>query len=276
MRKQPWYLLAVLPFALAGYYAAAIAIIPLIYFIVKNEKTLPDLLAIPGLVILVLCEVIYLKDSMGDTYFRMNTVFKCYLPAWLMLGTAAFVHGRGMAAGLGKSAPDSHPGVCCRCRDRDCLSLFATPFFSPVHRTITAPAPLTGLPILKTPTRPMPKPSCSSDRFPAMNSLSKPREVITPIIPGSPHLPVSLPLSVCRSTSSCGGETRTGGSAPAVTISGRSMNSPEKTIPLMKKYNATLLYVGDSERERYNVTLPEAGLEKIYSSRGTDIYRLSG
>ena len=51
---------------------------------------------------------------------------------------------------------------------------------------------------------------------------------------------------------------------------------PEKTIPLMKKYNATLLYVGDPERERYNVTLPEAGLEKIYSSRGTDIYRLSG
>ena len=51
---------------------------------------------------------------------------------------------------------------------------------------------------------------------------------------------------------------------------------PEKTIPLMKKYNATLLYVGDSERERYNVTLPAAGLEKIYSSRGTDIYRLSG
>ena len=51
---------------------------------------------------------------------------------------------------------------------------------------------------------------------------------------------------------------------------------PEKTIPLMKKYNATLLYVGDSERERYTVTLPAAGLEKIYSSRGTDIYRLSG
>jgi uncharacterized membrane protein len=50
---------------------------------------------------------------------------------------------------------------------------------------------------------------------------------------------------------------------------------PGKTILLMKKYNATLLYVGDSERVRYNVTLPAAGLENIYSSRGTDIYRLS-
>jgi uncharacterized membrane protein len=51
---------------------------------------------------------------------------------------------------------------------------------------------------------------------------------------------------------------------------------PQKTITLMKKYNATLLYVGDSERERYNVTLPAAGLENIYSSCGTDIFRLSG
>jgi uncharacterized membrane protein len=51
---------------------------------------------------------------------------------------------------------------------------------------------------------------------------------------------------------------------------------PEKTVPLMRKYNATLLYVGDLERERYNVMLPATGLEKIYSSRGTDIYRLSG
>jgi uncharacterized membrane protein len=51
---------------------------------------------------------------------------------------------------------------------------------------------------------------------------------------------------------------------------------PDQTVALMKKYNATLLYVGDPERERYNVTLPAAGLENIYSSRGTDIYRLSG
>jgi uncharacterized membrane protein len=50
---------------------------------------------------------------------------------------------------------------------------------------------------------------------------------------------------------------------------------PEKTIVLMKKYHATLLYVGDTERERYEVNIPTSGLEKIYSARGTDIYRLS-
>ena len=44
----------------------------------------------------------------------------------------------------------------------------------------------------------------------------------------------------------------------------------------MKKYNATLLYVGDAERERYNVSLPSTGLEMVYSADNTDIYRLAG
>ncbi len=51
---------------------------------------------------------------------------------------------------------------------------------------------------------------------------------------------------------------------------------PEKTIEIMKKYNATLLYVGDSERERYQVNISANGLEKIYSADGTEIYRLTG
>jgi uncharacterized membrane protein len=51
---------------------------------------------------------------------------------------------------------------------------------------------------------------------------------------------------------------------------------PETTSQLMKKYKATLLYVGDSERERYKVNISEKGLEKIYSADGTEIYRLTG
>jgi len=50
---------------------------------------------------------------------------------------------------------------------------------------------------------------------------------------------------------------------------------PEKTLPLMKKYNATLLYVGDAERERYKVNIPVHKLERIYSADGTEIYRFT-
>ncbi len=88
--KRPYLLLAVIPFILMGYTAAAIAVIPLIYFIARKQNDPSDLLAILGLIILIFCELFYLKDNMGDTYFRMNTIFKCYLPAWILLGIAAF------------------------------------------------------------------------------------------------------------------------------------------------------------------------------------------
>ena len=89
IRGRPYLLLVAVPFVLAGYTAAAIAAIPLIYFLAKKEHSVPDLLAIFGLAILILVEIFYLKDNMGDTYFRMNTVFKCYVPAWIILGISS-------------------------------------------------------------------------------------------------------------------------------------------------------------------------------------------
>jgi len=40
----------------------------------------------------------------------------------------------------------------------------------------------------------------------------------------------------------------------------------------MAKYNATLLYVGEPERERYSVRLPDRGLTLIYDEGGVQIY----
>jgi uncharacterized membrane protein len=44
----------------------------------------------------------------------------------------------------------------------------------------------------------------------------------------------------------------------------------------MQKYNATLLYVGPSERDRYSVTIPVSAFESIYDQDGVVIYRLIG
>ena len=87
--KRPYLLLAVIPFVLTGYLAAAIAVVLFIYFLAREHHDLPDILASIGLLLVIFCELFYLKDNMGDTFFRMNTVFKCYLPAWIILGIAA-------------------------------------------------------------------------------------------------------------------------------------------------------------------------------------------
>jgi uncharacterized membrane protein len=50
--------------------------------------------------------------------------------------------------------------------------------------------------------------------------------------------------------------------------------NPEETVTLMKKYNATLLYVGDSERSRYLVDLDSADIVPVYDREGVKIYTL--
>jgi YYY domain-containing protein len=274
MQKRPWYLLAVLPFVLAGYYAAAIAAIPLIYFILKNEKKLPDLLAILGLVILVLCEVIYLKDSMGDTYFRMNTVFKCYLPAWLMLGIAAF----SMVA-IWLQDWEKVPRISLRVSAVAAMvvitCLFAIPFlvsFTYNYGTGT----LDGLAYLEG-THPADAGAVAFLRSLPGNELIVEAEggdysyySRISSFTGIPAI-IGMPFHEFMWR---GNDDGWYSDRPADIRA--IYEQPEKTVSLMKKYNATLLCVGDPERERYNVTLPAAGLGKIYSSRGTDIYRLSG
>ena len=52
--------------------------------------------------------------------------------------------------------------------------------------------------------------------------------------------------------------------------------NPAMTRPLMEKYGASLLYVGELEREQYAVRVQEAGLLTIYDQEGVQIYCLPG
>jgi YYY domain-containing protein len=274
IRKKPWLLLACLPFALAGYVAAAIAVIPLVYFMAKADRNLTDILAAFGLAILIACELIYIKDNMGETFFRMNTVFKCYLPAWLMLGTAAFVMaGKWCASSL--RIPNVPGRISAALTIVVVTLLFILPFvvIAPVSN---APGTLDGLAFLET--------QHPTDAGPVayLRTLTG-NEILVEAEKGdySYYSRVSsftgIPAVVGQPFHEFMWRGNDDGWYADRPADIRAIyEQPEKTVSLMKKYHATLLYVGDSERERYNITLPAAGLENIYSSRGTDIYRLSG
>lgn len=271
--KRPYLLLVAVPFVLAGYTAAAIAVIPLVYFIAKKHRDIPDILAIIGLLILILVEFIYLKDNMGETYFRMNTVFKCYLPAWIILGTAAFA----MTAQW-FTVPGRIPVLPFR---RSFIAtalvismLFVVPFFVPLDLNYGSRS-LDGLAYLDTA-----HPS-DAGAVAWLRTLSGNERIVeaeggdytyysrVSSFTGIPAV-IGMPFHefMWRGDENGWYSTRTGDIRTLY-------EQPNQTLPLMRKYNATLLYVGDMERTRYKVNISATGLLRVYSQDGTDIYRLS-
>ncbi len=273
IRKRPWLLLACLPFALAGYVAAAIAVIPFVYFIAKADRDLTDIIAAFGLAILIACELVYMKDNMGETYFRMNTVFKCYLPAWLMLGTAAFVMaGRWCASTLRIPPVSGRKSALLTGIVVVILFILPVAVIAPVSY---APGTLDGLAYLDT------EHPGDAGAVAYLRSLGG-SEILVEAEKGdySYYSRVSSFTGIPAIVGQPFHEFMWRGDADGWYAERPAdiraiYEQPEKTVSLMKKYNATLLYVGDPERERYNVALPSAGLEEIYSFRGTEIYRLS-
>jgi YYY domain-containing protein len=274
MRKKPWFLLVCLPFAFAGYYAAAIAVIPLVYFICRTDRDFSHILAAFGLAVLVICEIFYMKDNMGETFFRMNTVFKCYLPAWLMLGTAAFV-----MIGTWLSSWGRIPSL--SARSSTIITVFvaglllAAPFViqynhGPGTGTLdglaylssTHPGDATAVAYLRTLSGDEILVEAENGDYSYYSRVSSFTGI--PAIIGQPFHEFMWR----------GDDTGWYSARPAEIRA--IYEKPENTIALMKKYNATLLYVGDPERDRYAVSLPGTGLTKIYSADNTDIYRLSG
>jgi uncharacterized membrane protein len=258
-----------------GYSAAAVAVVPLVYLLARKEKDFCGILAMVGITILILCELIYLKDNMGDTYFRMNTVFKCYLPAWLMLGTSSFLM-------VAQKAEEWKKIPAFTFRQSAIITvtvvtiLFILPFafqYNAGYGTGT----LDGLAYLSTThpgdaggvayLRALPP---GNDRIVEAEGGDYTYYSRISSFTGIPAI-IGMPFHefMWRGDDTGWFTTR---KADIQTI----YEKPEQTIPLMEKYNATLLYVGDAERERYNVSLPSAGLEKVYSADNTDIYRLAG
>ncbi|QYZ79946.1 hypothetical protein E2N92_11195 [Methanofollis formosanus] len=269
LRERPYLLAVPAVIALAGYPAAAIAALPLAVLVARRRLAPADLLVAVGLVIVLLCEFVYLKDNMGTDNYRMNTVFKCYSVAWLLVGTGTLVWTGQWLGGRGY-ADRFTSRQWWRLGAITAVALIIVPFAAPI--TGTGPASLDGTAWLW---------EQHYDDAAAIAWLGQQEDTITLVegvgedytytarVSAYTGIPAVLGMPFHEQMWRSNWSLISGRQNDVRTIYER----PGRTLDLMDRYGATHLYVGGLERETYAVDLPADGLVPVFASGDVVIYR---
>jgi YYY domain-containing protein len=281
LRRRPYLIAVAVPFLLGGYVAAGIAAVPLACLVVRlasreGRGRPEDLLVALGLAVALSCELVYLRDNMGDLLFRQNTVFKFYIAAWLLMGTGTFVMvGRFLDRPEVNERVARVPVPVRRVVSVAVLALLlASPFLAAgnfTHDTYS----LDGLAFLD---RWHPG---DADAVRFLRGLDGHHVIVE--AEGGDY------TYAARISSFTGIPTVIGWTFHEymwrddyAMVQERAADvraaygDPSRTVAVMEKYGADLLYVGDLERETYAVSLPSTGLEPVYDAGGVQIYRRAG
>ncbi len=308
--RRPYLIIFGVVFALAGYVGAGLCIIPALALIIrvldsKSEKLPQDIIAAVGILIVMFTELVYLKDNMGDIYYRQNTVFKFGVMACLMLSVSClsyigrfFEKRKGIAEDevAGDEACDTDSGICAGDGVADtnasCLSNL-------LRGSGTIPALILAVIIV---AMPFAVPDLSygygGHSLDGMKwvSIQYPDDYEALV-----YLQSLDPKSIAGIVEAEDGDykyySRVSAFTGIPTIIGmpfheemwrgsdghvgermgdvrRIYENPDLCLNLMAKYGMTHIFVGQSERDVYNVNLPLDKLTEVYSNGGTVIYKI--
>ena len=269
--KKFWWLI-VIPVVLffLGYGALGIAVFCLLLLLLKKEKHADTFFAAAGCIILIIMELFFIKDYMGDIYYRMNTVFKFGFACWFILGSSVFMMVgrwiRGRFAGVSRKKFLAGAGViyvvivilitgcAVGISGGGVGTLDGSAWLSSAH-----PGDAAGISWLK--------------------ENAGPSDVVAEAA-GTSYNYSSRVSAMTGLTTPLGWAAHENGWRSGAASVGDVMSdlqqmyeNPGKTLSLMDKYNVKYLFVGEVERAVYDVSLPKSGLSPVFSADGIAIYQ---
>ena len=283
VRRQPSLLLVAVPFLYFGYYSAAIAAVLLAYMLVRLRRTgrIEDILVLAGLLIVLMVELVYLREALGGDSFRMNTMHKFYFIAWILLGVGcAGIVGRWLSARPGLLAMTPAARTVVGLVAVAALLAFPVVFQPDVGRDLLGirfageGRSLDGLAYLDNEHPGDAEAVRFLERYPHAGGIVE--AVGDDFGYGSPISSFTgIPTIMGKPAHELMWRTNEAGGGPACRTWNESTRSPGRRSRSCSRYGCELLYVGDIERKKYQVNLPSSGIESIYDWNGVQIYRLS-
>ncbi|MCP1715750.1 YYY domain-containing protein [Methanocalculus alkaliphilus] len=273
LSRYPWLLALPLLGLLTGYGAAGLAGMVLLLLAVRRSGRPEEILGMAGLAVIIFCELIYLKDNMGEFYYRMNTVFKFSMVAWVMMGlSTTIIIGRWLSR---QTWPCALPPWAVRSAlAAGILFLIVIPPFTPLTYGY-ATQTLDGSAWLQE-AHPG-----DAAAITYLRSLDGDLRIIEAVGEGYSYAGrissfTGIPTILGWQGHELVWRSNEDGWYGRRIADVRSIyQDPGRSLPLLEEYGITHLIVGPLENERYRVHLPDEGLILVFEADGTLVYEVA-